>query len=256
MLALILYFSGTGNTKKVAQKFEKALIGRKISVEIHSIEEKIDIEKIQYDFLLIGFPKYYEYPVIHILEYIKHNLPKRETEIPVLAFCTQAGPLETDFSGLEKLLKQKNHKLTVSKSFPYANNMMIFKTFKLTEPSVIAENKREIQKQIEPLLDHLLSGKISLEQIKAWQRPLFHLIAAGCTQWMPVFAMRYSTSQDCMHCGICAKRCPVNNIQMKGGHPVFQKHCLFCMRCINSCPANAILYSKKKCPQYKCEPFE
>lgn len=255
MRTLILYFSGTGNTKDIACRFEKALLKRNISVEIHSIEDGADLANTQYDSLIIGFPKYYEYPVLHILNYIRKELPQQKRKIPTLAFCTQAGPLPTNFNGLSRLLDQKNHKLTVSKSFPYANNMMIFSSFKFTDPQKVAENKQNIQEQIEPLLGTWLSGQVSLEQVPAWQRPLFHLIASGCTKGMPVFAMRFSASQDCTHCGLCVKQCPMNNIRMTDDGPIFQKHCLFCMRCINACPTNAILYDNKQCQQYKCEPF-
>ena len=254
MLALILYFSGTGNTKDVAYRFEKALLKRNISVEIHSIEESADLTHIPYDFLIIGFPKYYENPVLHILNYVKSELPEQKKEIPTLAFCTQAGPLPTDFSGLRRLLRGKNHKLTVSKSFPYANNMMIFSAFKFTDPLTVEENKRSIQRQIEPLLDVWLKGEVTLERISAWKRPLYHLIAMGCTKWMPAFAMHFSTSKDCTHCGLCVRQCPVRNIRMTDNGPIFQKHCLFCMRCINACPTNAIQYNHKQCQQYKCGP--
>lgn len=255
MLALILYFSGTGNTQDVACRFEEALLKRNISVEIHSIEDGKDLASTKYDLLIVGFPKYYENPVLHILNYLKSELPEREKEIPTLAFCTQAGPLPTDFSGLERLLGRKNHKLTVSKSFPYANNMMIFSSFKVTDSIKVDANKRNIQELVEPLLDKWLNGESSLEEIPVWQRLLYHLVAMGCTKWMPVFAMRFSASPDCTHCGLCVTQCPAKNIRMTNEGPIFQKHCLFCMRCINACPMNAILYSHKQCRQYKCEVF-
>lgn len=255
MLALILYFSGTGNTRNVAFEFEKALRKRHITVEIHSVEETEDYANLQYDLLIIGFPKYYEYPVLNILNYVKCKLPRRDKIIPTLAYCTQAGPLPTDFSKLGRLLKQKNHILTISKSFPYANNMMIFSAFKFTDPIKMDENIRKIQQQIEPLVSQWLNGDTLIEKISKWKRPLFHFVAIACTKCMPVLAMRFSVSQDCTHCGLCAKQCPANNIQMTETGPIFQKHCLFCMRCINSCPVNAIVYNNRKCRQYNANRF-
>jgi len=255
MTILILYFSGTGNTKRVAEEFKACLLKRKVSVIIHSIEEHIDLANRSYDFLIIGFPKYYEYPVMLMLRYLKHHLQRSEKSIPSLAFCTQASPLQTDFTGLERLLRNKNHRLTVEVSFPYANNMMIFNAFRSTEPSKLIKNQKYIREQIDPIVDLFLKGEISKEHTKAWQRPLIYLVAAACTKLMPVFAMRFTVDESCTHCALCAKGCPMKNIKMVQGFPVFQNHCLFCMRCINSCPVNAIRYNKRKCPQYKCEPF-
>lgn len=255
MNALILYFSGTGNTRNAAGEFRAGLLKRGYSVAMHSTEEKADLTKIPYDVLLVGFPKYYEYPLLPMLQYLKRNLPKSGKTVPTLAFCTQAGGLKTDFSGLGRLLRKKNHRLTVGVSFPYANNMMIFKAFHATEPAELAANRENIRKQIDPLLDDFLAGKEHSEQTKAWQRPLILLVAKSCFHVMPAFFMRFSTDESCTGCGLCAKRCPRKNIRMENGRPVFQKHCLFCMRCINSCPVNAIRYSGQKCRQYRCEPF-
>lgn len=251
MTGLILYFSGTGNTKRVANEFKACLLKKKVNVLMYSIEEHIDLTNIGYDFLIVGFPKYYEYPVLCMLNYLKRNLQKRDKPIPTLAFCTQAGPLQTDFTGLEKLLKKKNHRLTVAISFPYANNMMIFRAFKPTEPAKLMENQENIRKQIEPLLNIFLKGEISKEHTKIWQRFFIYLVAAACTKLMPAFAMRFSADQSCTHCGLCAENCPMKNIKMVHGNPVFENHCLFCMRCINSCPSNSIRYNKRKCRQYK-----
>lgn len=255
MTVLILYFSGTGNTKRVAEEFKARLIENGASVIMHSIEEKTDIAKIAYDYLILGFPKYYEYPVLIMPWYLKKNLPKREKPIPTLAFCTQAGPLKTDFTGLERLLKKRNHRLTVEVSLPYANNMMIFKAFHPMPQPELLENQKNIRSQVGSLLEAFLKGETVAEHTTAWQRPLIIFVAEACTKLMPVFAMRLSADENCTGCGLCAKRCPVQNISIKEGKPVFHKHCLFCMRCINSCPTNAIRYNGRKCAQYQCGPF-
>ena len=47
-------------------------------------------------------------------------------------------------------------------------------------------------------------------------------------------------NKDCSSCGLCARNCPMNNIRMVDGHPVFMKNCILCVRCSFSCPENAI----------------
>ncbi|MDD5645246.1 MAG: 4Fe-4S binding protein, partial [bacterium] len=54
----------------------------------------------------------------------------------------------------------------------------------------------------------------------------------------------------CTKCGLCAKLCPVHNIEMKG-FPVFLKKCQLCMRCISFCPSGAILKDGKEIKPYK-----
>lgn len=52
----------------------------------------------------------------------------------------------------------------------------------------------------------------------------------------------YNVSDDCISCGICAKVCPVNNIEMKDGKPTFKHNCEQCMACIHNCPKQALNY--------------
>lgn len=52
-------------------------------------------------------------------------------------------------------------------------------------------------------------------------------------------------AQDtCDGCGICAKVCPVDNIQIKKNKPEWLHHCENCMGCLQWCPQEAIQYGK------------
>lgn len=51
--------------------------------------------------------------------------------------------------------------------------------------------------------------------------------------------------ENCIGCGLCVKRCPLNNIQLSAGRPVWQGGCTHCMACIGGCPVEAIEYGTK-----------
>lgn len=59
----------------------------------------------------------------------------------------------------------------------------------------------------------------------------------------------------CTGCGICAELCPLNNVRLRDGKPVWGKNCTHCMACICRCPASAIEYGKKSVgkPRYHCD---
>ena len=62
-------------------------------------------------------------------------------------------------------------------------------------------------------------------------------------------------TKACIGCGQCADRCPMNNITIKAGRPVWGNECTHCMACICYCPPKAIEYGKKSVgkPRYHFE---
>jgi len=55
-------------------------------------------------------------------------------------------------------------------------------------------------------------------------------------------ARDFYTTDLCIGCGKCVKLCPLNNITLKEGRPVWGNQCTHCMACIGNCPTEAIEY--------------
>ena len=65
----------------------------------------------------------------------------------------------------------------------------------------------------------------------------------------------FYATDDCVSCGKCVKLCPLNNVKLINGKPVWSGNCTHCMACICYCPVEAIEYgnkSKNK-PRYHIE---
>lgn len=69
-----------------------------------------------------------------------------------------------------------------------------------------------------------------------------------------VKADAFFTTDACIGCGKCVEACPMNNISLADGRPVWWKSCTHCMACICGCPTEAIEYGKKSNgkPRYQC----
>ncbi len=63
----------------------------------------------------------------------------------------------------------------------------------------------------------------------------------------------YSTNA-CNGCGKCAADCPLGNIVIIDGRPAWSNHCTNCMGCINGCPEQAIEFGKRTAGKrrYQC----
>lgn len=69
---------------------------------------------------------------------------------------------------------------------------------------------------------------------------------------------KFEVSDKCISCGLCEKKCPLNNIMLVDGKPIWHGRCTHCMACINYCPVEAINYGKGtvKKKRYTAEKYE
>lgn len=57
--------------------------------------------------------------------------------------------------------------------------------------------------------------------------------------------IKYSVNENCTGCGKCQKICPTNNIKMLLGRPEFSDRCMSCYACLHRCPEKAINLGKR-----------
>ena len=69
-----------------------------------------------------------------------------------------------------------------------------------------------------------------------------------------VKADAFYAKDSCIGCGKCVQACPMNNVHLEAGRPVWGNSCTHCMACICDCPVEAIEYGKKSVgkPRYHC----
>ena len=55
----------------------------------------------------------------------------------------------------------------------------------------------------------------------------------------------FSVDDSCTSCGTCQQVCPVNNVRLTDGKPVWHQNCQLCMACLNLCPEGVIQFADK-----------
>ena len=91
MKALILYWSATGNTEKVATTIRSSLSKAGIDGKMVKIADGVDIDLYDYDLVFLGSPSYQFLPPEPVLNYAKDTM-KRCHESGTIKLCAPTVP--------------------------------------------------------------------------------------------------------------------------------------------------------------------
>jgi len=101
-----------------------------------------------------------------------------------------------------------------------------------------------------------IAGRVSRQEIR--KLPSAFLARFVHSLMYPRFAShvhdddrKFSVSDNCTSCGICAAICPAENIELVEGKPVWKHHCELCCGCIHICPAGAIQAGPRTAPRQR-----
>ena len=247
MKVLICYFSGTGNTRKVAEKYVSSFAELGHDAELVSVDGLFDSKQLPDSFLtllkkadLIGFG----YPVhafnapAPMLKLAK-RLPKMPSAKRVFVFNTSGEPLRlNNISSIKFRHMLKHRRYSVFSEYHYCMpyniifrhaDEMAYKMWQTAEQLIPLDVK-----QIVVGTPHLLK-RVFCGGFVAW--------VMRCEHWgVRLNGKQYKVGKNCVHCQKCINICPTHNISVKkNGKLHFGSNCLMCMRCAQLCPKNAIM---------------
>ncbi len=247
---MIIYFSGTGNSRYIAKRIADGLGDEAISLN-DKIKKK-DTEPIEVNGRLIIVTPTYAWRIPRIVnDWIKST---KLSNVKGVWFVMSCGG---EIGNAAKF----NRELCDEKGFDYMgsaqvlmpeNYIALFDT-----PSV--DEARKIANEAEPIIDKIIKA---ISDGKEFPKPRNNtydrfMSAPVNKVFYPlcVKAKAFHTNEKCVGCGKCAELCPLNNISLKNGKPIWGNDCTHCMACISYCPTGAIEYGKKsaKKPRYTFE---
>ncbi len=97
-----------------------------------------------------------------------------------------------------------------------------------------------------------IQGKkeLPVEKGPLWQRFLLSLFYKISFSQVPKMDRKFWVDEKCNRCSICSRVCPVQNIVLQEGKPLWHHRCEQCFACLQWCPQEAIQYGKKT-PRYE-----
>lgn len=247
---MILYYSGTGNSKYAAKRIADAL-----GDTLFCINDRIkagDCSPVEVGSRIVIVTPTYAWRIPRI---VRDWLLKTE-----LVGAKQVWFVMTCGSEIGNAAKY-NRALCAEKDLAYMGTAQIV----MPENYIAMFNApekaeaREIIARAEPVIDRAAACIAADQAFPLPRNTLYDRFMSAPVN--PVFykfcvkSKGFTSLETCTGCGKCARLCPLNNITIRNGRPVWGDHCTHCMACICYCPAEAIEYGKKSLgkPRYHIE---
>ncbi len=240
---LILYFSGVGNTKYVAECMYQS-IKKQCAVDIKSIEEiSISFDFSQYDKIILGTSTIHSEPAKPMKDFLK-AINRLEKPIPAFIYATY---------GLypENVLRVFADLCIVKNIIPvcYSGYRCRATDGVLLVPSIkfLARNEKNINKKIEKDVNKfIIEDKVDFNKPKYKWYGLLNYPNKWIGQHFHFEIFLHK--KHCVKCNKCVVNCPVGAIERDDlGYPVINRQkCINCYRCIHNCPRMALSLFRKK----------
>lgn len=231
---LVSYFSGTGCTRLVAEEFGRTLENLSGNVEVRSISAKLT--SFDFDHLLICFPVYASNAPKPILEWAGKLSAGHSRRCTVIAVSGGGNitPNKACRARLIRTLERKGYDVVNEDMVVMPSNWIVG-----TQAAVAAGLIAILPKKVDQIVRRLEEGQRHRVKPDVFNRCLSFFGRAE-TIGAKYFGERIGIGSQCSSCGKCARECPVGNITLKEGLPVFGSGCAMCLSCLYGCPEHAL----------------
>ena len=240
---MILYFSGTGNSRFAAQQLNRFLKDELVSMNREMRRRRLDPFHARYAYTsdtpyVIVCPTYC-WQVPGVVE--EFMLDSRFLNNPDMYFVLTCG----DSTGqakkhAERLCESLSLNFKGLSSVRMPENFI--NLFHAPEPDEAVAIIRAALPLLESTAMQIRAGKTISDSFSGHGVPEFVR-----RQFYRLFVhdRRFTVNDSCIGCTACAKLCPVVNIRMRDGKPEWLGHCTQCQSCIAVCPVDAINFGRR-----------
>jgi ferredoxin len=245
----IAFFTGTGNSLWVARELAARLDGGLVSIAALAQRERITLKA---DALGIVFPVYYA-GLPNLVRRFAERLELSEGAY-VFGVATYGGAAGDSLRALRRVVERRGrafyagfgvHMPQNAFRKPWENRARIYRRAHRRVECIV----RRVEARDKGFFYENVPLQLLLTPLHPWLRRMTtrHLeeisqapSGLGIERLIPLADWSFAVTESCTGCETCAQVCPVGNIEMVGGKPVWRHRCENCLACFNWCPTRAV----------------
>lgn len=245
---LTLYFSGTGNTKYVAELFSAQMNAKCISIEDDvNFSDEIKSENT----IAFCYPIYNSRVPLILRRFVHNHMAgllgkKIVILVTQMAFSGDGARVFTD------LFEEGAIEVIYAEHFNMQQNMGNIPVFWTLFKPIEHTNQKYIKKtnaKMDVVCTNIKNGTVKKRgfngvskllgyiQGKPWQKNTKDIVPVRLEKKM---IEGLQIHEECTACNICTKICPMKNLVNHEGQIQHLSNCTVCYRCVNNCPQKAI----------------
>ena len=245
MKALLVVFSQTGNTLKLAKRIQDGITAEWGSCELLSLHEAQGMAFEGYDLVGLGCPAFFYKEPFNVADFIE-GLPELKGK-QWFVFASHGSEMGTTLVSMADKLKAKGIEV-IGSTHVYADAFLPF------YPHPTVTTGHPLEKDLDLACEFGKKMARNSVAIAAGQKDLIDPpVLTYAPDWskkeaavlsrevlaraMPKFSIN---QEKCVECGLCEELCPVDGIDISAEPPRIQEPCIYCFMCAKSCPECAI----------------
>ena len=233
---VMLYFSGTGNSKYIAELFSTNL-----SVACHSIEENIDFAQLldANEIVAFCYPVYMSRVPRIMREFVAYHMDSLKGK-NLIIFCTQMILSGDGARAFADLFPRGHVQVVYAEHFFMPNNVSSALFLPMASDKCVKAYLRRSERRMEGVCRNIEAGIVKKRGFNVLSRALGLIQAPLLSPVEKKANNSVRVSGGCTKCGICVSACPMNNLVCDDVGISHMHNCTMCYRCINRCPEKAI----------------